>query len=157
MSIKDMADIILANRDRVKEGGRGEMEDGVKVGASSPWPREGGHRDSMLASDPLEEAFRQGQEAMSGATLRTGAISVITSTVGKLTAALERAAKAHHLYEQELGAPDPGWPLFYAIYIDLEARLTIKDALQHIYRALTPVELVEEVKRELAAKAEKRA
>lgn len=158
MNTKELVDVILDNRDRAEEVGRGEMEDGVEVGASSPWPRKEGHRDDMVARpDPLEEAFKQGQEAMSGATLGTGAISVITSTVGKLASALERAAKAHHLYEGELGAPDPGWPLFYAIYIDLEARLTIKDALQHTYRALTIGELVEEVKRELKERERKQA
>jgi hypothetical protein len=32
----------------------------------------------------------------------------------RLTDALQRAATAHGLHEQELGMPDPDWPQWYA-------------------------------------------
>jgi hypothetical protein len=50
----------------------------------------------------------------------------------RLTDALQRAAAAHGLHEQELGRPDPDWPQWYAAYMarTLEAdgyRLTRSD------------------------------
>ncbi len=41
----------------------------------------------------------------------------ITVTREELTALLEQAAEAHHVYETERGAEDEAWALWYATYI----------------------------------------
>lgn len=46
----------------------------------------------------------------------------MTITKEKLTALLQGAADAHHVYEKNLGKPDPDWPAWYAEHILAQLR-----------------------------------
>jgi hypothetical protein len=37
-----------------------------------------------------------------------------------LAQALQRAAEAHGRHEEEIGRPDPDWPIWYALYLERE-------------------------------------
>jgi aspartate/methionine/tyrosine aminotransferase len=43
---------------------------------------------------------------------------------------LKRAANAHHVYEKQLGQPDPDWPQWYAEHMTR----ALRDAGYHISR-----------------------